>query len=119
MIQPSDTPGPPLAAPSGFFQLLYRYLFFAWLFRDASRGNLLERAAAWRHNQGCARWLPVYMRRWLVLGAFFFGSGLVVESLMSLPLLSAFFFVPAILSMHYNVVAGVAWLGLKRMPPPL
>lgn len=42
-------------ADPAFRTLLYRYLFFAWLFKDASRGNLFERAAAWRHNQPQAR----------------------------------------------------------------
>src|SRR5689334_9819571 len=47
--------------------LLYRYFFFDWLFRDVSRGNLLERAAAWRANREMRRYLPVYLRRWLVI----------------------------------------------------
>ncbi len=109
----------PNPAPLTFSQLLYRYLFFTWLFRDASRGNLLERAAAWRHNQSCACWLPVYMRRWLVMGLMFFALGLAAEGLMRAPELSAFFYVPSILTVQYNVVAGVAWLGLKTLPPPL
>ena len=40
-----------------FRTLLYRYFFFGWLFRDVTRGNLFERAAAWRHNQAQAHWL--------------------------------------------------------------
>ena len=40
-----------------FGTLLYRYFFFGWLFKDVNRGNLLERAAAWRHNREQARWL--------------------------------------------------------------
>ena len=51
-----------------FGTLLYRYFFFGWLFRDVNRGTVLERAAAWRHNQAQARWLPTYMRRWLWCG---------------------------------------------------
>jgi hypothetical protein len=106
-------------APPSLPQLLYRYLFFAWLFRDASRGNLFERAAAWRHNQGCARWLPVYMRRWLILGLLLFALGWWAEALMNLPQFSALFYLPSILTVHVNVVAGVSWLGLKRLPPPV
>ena len=48
-----------------FGTLLYRYFFFGWMFRDVTRGNLLERSAAWRHNQSQAHWLLTYMRRWL------------------------------------------------------
>lgn len=109
---------PPTDTPPRFSQLLHRYLFFSWLFRDASRGNLLERRAAWLHNQACACWLPVYMRRHGVLGGLLFGLGLAVEELLHWPLGSAFFYVPCILTVHVNLVAGVAWLGLRRMPPP-
>ena len=111
-------PLPLSPASAGFTQLLYRYLFFAWLFRDASRGTLFERAAAWRHNQGCAHWLPVYMRRWLWLGLVFFALGWLVEAGLQSPGASACFYVPSILTVHFNVVAGVAWLGLRRLPPP-
>ena len=48
-----------------FRTLLYRYFFFGWLFKDASRGNVIERAAAWRHNKERAHWLLTYLRRWL------------------------------------------------------
>ena len=51
-----------------FRTLLCRYFFFGWLFKDVNQGNLLERAAAWRHNRSQARWLPTYMRRWLWCG---------------------------------------------------
>ena len=51
-----------------FHVLLYRYFFFGWLFRDVNRGTLLERAAAWRHNQAQAHWLGTYVRRWAVSG---------------------------------------------------
>jgi hypothetical protein len=30
-----------------FRTLLYRYFFFGWLYKDVSRGSLLERSAAW------------------------------------------------------------------------
>lgn len=117
MSTPSDAPaGPP--APPGFFALLHRSLFFAWLFRDASRGGVHARRAAWRHNQGCARWLPVYMRRHLVLGLMLFCLGLGVEEGLGLAALSALFYVPSVLTVPYNVVAGVAWLGLRWLPPP-
>jgi len=63
-----------------FSTLLYRYFFFGWLFKDVNHGNLLERAAAWRHNRAQARWLPTYLRRWLWCAAFFYGlSSFVVK----------------------------------------
>lgn len=102
-----------------FRTLLYRYFFFSWLFRDVNRGNLLERAAAWRHNQAQARWLPTYMRRWLVCGAGLYVVGTLVELVLNSPLLSAFFYVPGAISVPVNAVIGVAWIGLKALPPPI
>lgn len=101
-----------------FRTLLYRYFFFGWLFRDVTRGSLLERAAAWRHNQSQAHWLVTYMRRWFWCGLMLYCLGVFVESLLSAPLLSAFFYVPGALSVPVNAVIGVAWLGLKALPPP-
>ena len=113
---PAPAQAPP---PPSFRALLYRYLFFGWLFRDVTRGNLFERAAAWRHNQHCAPWLLVYMRRWLVLGLLLYLLGRLAEALVGQPLFSAVFYVPSVLSVQVQVVAGVAWLGLKLLPAPL
>jgi hypothetical protein len=101
-----------------FRQLLYRYFFFGWLFRDVSRGSLFERAAAWRHNRAQARWLPVYMRRWLVGGLLLFGVGNLFELSLAEPLLSAFFYVPSVLSVSIEALIVVAWLGLRTLPEP-
>lgn len=101
-----------------FRTLLYRYFFFGWLFRDASRGNGFERMAAWRHNQSQARWLPTYMRRWLWCGVVFYGAGHFVELIVGSPGLSAFFYVPSAMSVPVNAVLGAAWIGLKTMPGP-
>lgn len=102
-----------------FRTLLYRYFFCGWLFKDASRGNLFERAAAWRHNQAQAQWLPRYMRRWLSCGLVLYGLGGVVELLLNAPGLSAIFYVPSALSVPANAVIGAVWLGLKALPGPL
>lgn len=111
---PGNAPEPP---PS-FCTLLYRYLFFTWLFKDASRGNLFERAAAWRHNQSQAHWLPTYMRRWSCLGLVLMSLGSMLELALHAPLVSVFFYVPGVLSFPINTVIGVAWLGLKHWPAP-
>lgn len=95
-----------------FHALVYRYLFYGWLFLDASRGNLFQRAAALRHNREQARWLPTYMRRWMVLGALLFAVALFVEVVLNSPRLSAFFYVPSVLSIPFNVVTAVCWFGL-------
>jgi hypothetical protein len=56
--------------PDSFLYLLYRYLWPFWLFHDASRGNLLERAAAYRHNRERRIHLPGYAVKWSVLTLF-------------------------------------------------
>lgn len=101
-----------------FRTLLYRYFFFAWLFKDSSQGNMLERAAAWRYNQQQARWLFTYMRRWLWCGAVLYGIGSFVEMMLDAPGLSAVFYVPGALSLPVNAVIATAWLGLKALPGP-
>jgi hypothetical protein len=81
--------------PSSFLDLLHRYLFFTWLFRDASSGNLFERAAALRYNAGAARWLPLYLWRWVVLSGLLFALGSGIESGLRYQALAAVFYVPA------------------------
>jgi hypothetical protein len=106
-------------AQPAFRTLLYRYFFFGWLFRDVNRGTLLERAAAWRHNQSQARWLLTYMRRWLVCGLLLYGLGWLVERALQAPVASALFYIPGALSVPVNAVIGAAWIGLKALPGPL
>ena len=99
--------------------LLYRYFFFGWLFRDINRGNLLERSAAWRHNQAQARWLPTYMRRWLATGAILCATGAFVETVVGAPVASTLLYVPGALSVPVNAVLLVIWSGLKVLPTPV
>lgn len=99
-----------------FGTLLYRYFFFGWLFKDVNRGNLLERAAAWRHNRDQARWLPLYLKRWMWCGLFFYSLGLVAEALLHAPAFSVVFYVPCALSVPINAVIGAAWIGLRLVP---
>lgn len=98
--------------------LLYRYMFFDWLFRDVTRGSRLERALAWRHNCAQARWLPTYMRRWLVLGALLYAAGAFVEGVIGATAMSGLLYVPGAMSVPVNAVIVVAWAGLRWMPPP-
>ena len=99
-----------------FGTLLYRYFFFGWLFKDVNRGNLLERAAAWRYNREQARWLPTYMRRWLACAAFSYALGMAVEWLLQAPELSVVFYIPCVLAVPVNAVLGAAWVGLRVVP---
>ncbi|MGJ7508387.1 hypothetical protein [Variovorax sp. GT1P44] len=102
-----------------FRTLLYRYFFFEWLFMDVSRGSLLERSAAFRHNQTQAHWLLTYMRRWLWCAVLLYGLGGIVEIQMAAPAVSALFYVPSALSVSVNAVIATAWLGLKMLSKPL
>lgn len=94
--------------------LLYRYFFYDWLFRDASRGNRFEQDAAFRYNREQAHWLPTYMRRWLALGGVLFAVAAFCEIVLDSPQLSAFFYVPSAITMPLNVVTAVCWFGLSN-----
>lgn len=102
-MQPSET---------SFPSLLYRYWFFGWLFRDASRGNALERAAALRHNLERARWLPTYMRRWAALGLLMYAFGGALEWL-GLDAIAPLAFVPACVAAPVLAVASATWWLLR------
>jgi hypothetical protein len=76
-----------------FRRLLYRFLFFDWLFRDVSAArDRIERHAAHQHNRKMSRYLPVYLRRWSFLTAFDFALGILFEKVLQAGLLSAWFF---------------------------
>ena len=49
-----------------FLQLLFRYLWPFWLFKDASRGDRNARAAAYHHNRNMRAYLPGYLLKWVV-----------------------------------------------------
>jgi len=95
-----------------FAQLLYRYWFYGWLFRDVNRGSLVERAAAQRHNRVRSRWLPTYLRRWTVLGMACYAIGSVVEPVASAPAAWPFF-IACVLTFPVSAVTLAAWIGLR------
>ncbi len=119
---PSPTPGlPPLQAPQATLslrQMVYRYWFFGWLFRDVNRANLFDRAAAWRHNQEQARWLPTYLKRWAILTVLSYAVALLMEHGLRAPMLSAVLYVQAILGVTFNAVTSVMLLGFKFLHGP-
>ena len=49
--------------------LLYLYIWPFWMFKDVSKGNLLEQAAAYRYNREKRIYLPGYIARWMVIAA--------------------------------------------------
>jgi hypothetical protein len=100
-----------------FRSLLYRYFFYGWLFRDATRGNVLERAASMCHNRGQARWLPLYLRRMLVVGALLLSVAAYIELVLGWPLASAWFYLATAMTVPYDIVTGVCWVFLTQRPP--
>jgi hypothetical protein len=112
---PIDLDPPPSQPGAGapeisFWRLLYRFLFFDWLFADVSAArNGFERHAARQHNRRMSRYLPVYLRRWSVLAAFDFALGFLFERILQASLLSAVFFTWSCVTLTGMVVITVAW----------
>lgn len=46
--------------------VLFRYVWPFWLFKDASRGDRVTRAAAYRHNRSMRIYLPGYLMKWML-----------------------------------------------------
>jgi len=59
--------------------LLYLYIWPFWMFKDVTRGTLLERAAAYRHNREKRVFLPGYMVKWTIIFALLLGLYLYLD----------------------------------------
>ena len=95
------------------WHLLYRYWFWGWLFLDVNTGDLLRRAAAWRHNVQQRAHLPVYMLRWCVALLVTAAVALAIETLSGARLAAAVFYTGAVLCSVVPVIAGIAWAFLR------
>lgn len=91
---------------------IYRSLFYGWMFLDADSGSALERAAALRHNQAQARWLPVYLVRWLFIGASLWFSEQASESLAA-PFPSIVLSLALVYVAMYLLLTAVYWAFLR------
>jgi hypothetical protein len=58
---------------------ILKFLWPIGVFRDASKGNLFERAAAYRHNREARGCLPRYMNNCLLTMAMLAGTGVCLE----------------------------------------
>ena len=96
-----------------FRELLYRYFFFGWLFRNAGRGNMWERSAAWHHNKTQSRWLPVYMRRWAVMAVLLFGFAAWSEAWHAHYLVFTTLYISSALTVPVLTVCCAAWMLLN------
>lgn len=109
---------PPTSPTLTLRQMVYRYWFFGWLFRDVNRAGLFEKAAAWRHNQEQARWLPTYLKRWAILTILSFAVAALMEHGLRAPVLSAVLYVQAVFGVTFNAVTWVILLGFKFLHSP-
>ncbi|HKS57965.1 MAG TPA: hypothetical protein VJS12_21885 [Steroidobacteraceae bacterium] len=57
------------SADAPLSQVLFRYVWPFWLFKDATRGDRYARAAAYRHNRDMRIHLPGYLARWVLVSA--------------------------------------------------
>ncbi len=100
--------------PEPVASLVYRYFFFGWLFRDVSRGSLLERAANWRANQEMRRYLPTYLRRWLFIFVAGYMLGAVFELGFEYMYAAACCYSSSCVSASVIFVIVFSWLALKQ-----
>jgi hypothetical protein len=99
--------------------LLYRFIFFDWLFADVGRARTpIERHAATQHNRRMSKYLPVYLRRWSFLTVLDFALGALVERALQATLLSAWFYTWSCIAAAGAVVIAVAWIFLAQPQQP-
>lgn len=98
-----------------FHSLLYRFLFFDWLFADMSKAvDLFERHAAWQHNRRMRIYLPLYLRRWSVITALDFALGCLFEKMLETSLVAAWFFTWSCVTLTGMMLISVMWLILSN-----
>jgi hypothetical protein len=93
-----------------FSTLLYRFLFFDWLFRDISAATtVLEKRLAWQHNRRMRIHLPTYLRRWSVITAIDFALGCLFEHILQAGMVAAWFFTWSCISVTGMALIAVIW----------
>ncbi len=102
-----------------FSTLLYRYLFFDWLFADVARArNVFERHAHWEHNRAMRRYLPTYLRRWSVVASVAFTLGWLFEQWWQTRVVAACCYTGCAMTMSGIALICVLWLFLSRPERP-
>ena len=99
--------------PLGLGEMIVRYFSFAWLFQDATSGDLWQRNAAFRFNLQQRRFLPIYMLRWSILFGVWMLLGETFEQAVGALIPAVVFFLTAALSLSYLLVAFAVWLALR------
>jgi hypothetical protein len=95
-----------------------RYFFYGWLFRDASTGSDLERAAALRHNRHSAQWLPTYLWRWSVVGFLALVVETWTERALESVVISAMLAIGLVGVVVFLAVTALAWAILRARHSP-
>lgn len=54
-----------------------------WLFRDASRGSILERRANYRHNRNQRKVLPFFLLKWFALALCLLQAMLLLSEILT------------------------------------
>ena len=111
-LPPSTSPLSSAEAESSWSRI-HRYFFYAWLFRDADSGSVLERSAARRNNRDQAKWLPTYLLRWTVTGSLLVGLERLSERLTGDSVLTAALAVSITLVVTYCLITFVCWAFLR------
>jgi hypothetical protein len=93
--------------------LCHRFFFYGWLFRDASAGTFLERAAALAHNKEQSKWLPTYLRRWILLGGLLLAMAAFCEDVLISPILTASFCVLTTVTIAFDAITAACWALLQ------
>jgi hypothetical protein len=93
--------------------LLYRYFFFDWLFCDVTRGDSLQRGAAWRTNREMRKHLPIYLRRWIIVFLGGYGLGVLFEKGFAQSYAAAGCYSGSCISATVILVIVVSWISLK------
>jgi hypothetical protein len=98
-----------------FSTLLYRFLFFDWLFRDMSKAStIIERHSVWQHNRKMRKYLPVYLWRWMVIAAIDFALGCLFEQLLQTGFVAAWFFTWSCITVTGMGVIVLMWIFLGK-----
>lgn len=104
-----------MGADIGFATLLYRFLFFDWLFADMTKvTNLFEYHSARQHNREMRNYLPLYLRRWGILTVLIFGLGCLFEHALQTGVVAACLFTCSCVTLTGMVVISVMWIFLSR-----
>jgi len=121
VVSTSRLAAPPVPIPPAIaiaheplWHLVYRYWFWGWLFLDVNSGDLLRRAAAWRHNVRQRVHLPVYMRRWLAALVVTGTVAVAIETALDARVAAALFYTGAVMCSLVQVIAGIAWAFLRE-----